>query len=173
MELFSGYGVSVVHPKKTRLKRKHLFFLFGLYDVFCIGFYLEVHCAWGDVPYWSEFVVFFATYNSDPHAHGLDFLTLWIVICYLSNVSILISCVLFFLRKRSVKYVVYFQLPLRWFLLGILLLFIIGGSLGAAWPKALIALAIGLALLAVEIYRTRFVIRMKPWFFRKVLAPHW
>lgn len=159
--------------KSPILRQKLLFWLFGLYDVLCITWYLYVHYRPGEFPYWSELVSILASYNTSPHAYWVDLLTTWIVICYLSNVSIPISCMLFFLRKRSVKYVVYFQLPLRWFLLGVLQLFTIGGSLRSPWPTMVLAWSIGLAFLTIEIYRTRFVIRMKPWIFRKVLAPYW
>jgi|UPI0005D12A25 hypothetical protein len=153
------------------LSQRGAFLLFGIYDLLCIVWYWFLSLMLNHIPYWSDFEMI-VSWFTDPSSSGYWLLIVWFGACYLSNVSILASCLLFFLNKPVVKYVVYFQLPLRWFLLIILLMFIGAGAEQAAWLKKIILWSIFLFFFSVEVCRTRYMWLMKPWIIRKALAPY-
>ncbi len=167
----NGVSLSMGQIMHFRLSQRVVCLLFGIYDALCIVWYWFISLMLNRVPYWSDFEFIVSSF-ADLSGSSFSFLLVWFGICYLSNVSILALCLLFFCNKPVVKYVVYFQLPLRWLLLIILLMFMGAGTEQAPWLKKIIVWSIFVFFFSVEVCRTRYIGQLKPWIIRKALAPY-
>ncbi|MBE7374320.1 hypothetical protein [Pseudomonas lopnurensis] len=96
----------------TRDKRNTIFLFWGVLDAFYIAWYCTNSLLGGRMPYLSDLS---ASVTLLERQGGVNIATA--ILSWLLQFSIIISCLMFLLRKGWVKYLAYAQIPFRLFFL--------------------------------------------------------
>jgi len=89
--------------------------IWGLLDALCVALYCAVNLAHNQLPYISDFQElqrYWGQPSDDPEDERYPTVP-QLAALWLFNVSLAASCLLFFLRKKAVRYLIYAQLPFR------------------------------------------------------------
>jgi len=138
-----------------KLQQEHHFMIWGLIDAFCIILYCIMELKQNHFPYvygYEELLMFWRhTYTTAEWQYwGTRMLTAF----WIFNLSIIVSCLLFFLNKKAVKYVVYTQAPFRLLFLVLLATLAYGSK---TWVMQLGVGIVVLLIATIEFLRVRYL----------------
>ncbi|WP_219062535.1 hypothetical protein [Pseudomonas sp. UMAB-08] len=136
-----------------RLSQKQCFMMWGLVDVAFIVFYCIYCLGLNRMPYVYDFEALQLMWRgSYPVSHWLYWAVRLLEAFMIFNLSVWVSCVLFFLNCKWVRFVVYAQLPFR--LTGLLVL---GASvfLIQSWMEQVLGSAVIVLLVLIEVFKVR------------------
>ena len=102
------------HVKSNNIvnKRSKIFFMWGVFDAFYVAWYCINSWLGERIPYISDFSSSAMLLEQQGGVNFALALASWLL-----QLSVILSCLMFLLRARNVKYLAYAQIPFRLFFL--------------------------------------------------------
>lgn len=120
------------------MTRKHIFWFWGAMDAIYLAWYLITSVVGGRIPYVTD--IQSAVWML--REHSVVQLYMFVLVMFL-QVSIIVSCLLFFFQKKCVKWLAYLQAPLRLaFMIPSVSILLIGARIAPNYNLALMAVLV-------------------------------